>query len=118
MLITRPRTELRKVLEAVPCCATRKDGTGENDALNFFVIGDTDNIILRVHQEGMGRHRAYFGRLGLESVQGIFLRGEIQDLPHEQRLRLQAGPGHRASEGEVDDTRAEPPPPLAHARPV
>jgi hypothetical protein len=37
--------ELRKALEAVPCCATRKDGTGKNDALNFFVIGDTDNII-------------------------------------------------------------------------
>ncbi|HVY55274.1 MAG TPA: LssY C-terminal domain-containing protein [Thermodesulfobacteriota bacterium] len=37
--------ELRKALEAVPCCATRKDGTGKNDALNFFVIGDTDNIV-------------------------------------------------------------------------
>jgi len=37
--------DLRRALESVPCCATRKDGTGKNDPLNFFVIGYTDDIL-------------------------------------------------------------------------
>ena len=44
--------DLRKALESVPCCATRKDGTGKNDALNFFVIGDTDNILSAFMRRG------------------------------------------------------------------
>lgn len=44
--------ELRQALESFPCCATRKDGTGENDALNFFVVGDTDNIVASFIRRG------------------------------------------------------------------
>lgn len=44
--------ELRQALEGFPCCATRKDGTGENDALNFFVVGDTDDIVASFIRRG------------------------------------------------------------------
>ncbi len=44
--------QLRQALESFPCCATRKDGTGENDALNFFVVGDTDNIVASFIRRG------------------------------------------------------------------
>ncbi|MEQ9618459.1 MAG: LssY C-terminal domain-containing protein [Deltaproteobacteria bacterium] len=37
--------DLRRALESVPCCSTRKDGTGKNDPLNFFVIGESDQIL-------------------------------------------------------------------------
>lgn len=44
--------ELRQALESFPCCATRKDGSGENDALNFFVVGDTDDIVASFIRRG------------------------------------------------------------------
>lgn len=44
--------ELRHALESFPCCATRKDGTGENDALNFFVVGETNDIVASFMRRG------------------------------------------------------------------
>lgn len=37
--------DLRRALESIQCCTTRKDGTGRNDPLNFFLIGDGDDIL-------------------------------------------------------------------------
>ncbi|MDA2920547.1 LssY C-terminal domain-containing protein [Desulfobacterota bacterium AH_259_B03_O07] len=36
--------ELRAALEKIPCCTTKKDGSGENDPLNFIIIGNRDDI--------------------------------------------------------------------------
>lgn len=44
--------ELRKTLESIPCCTTRKDGSGENDPLNFFVIGHPDDIFSAFIRQG------------------------------------------------------------------
>ena len=86
--------ELRKVLEAVPCCATRKDGTGENDALNFFVIGDTDNIISAFIRRGwdvtepisvgsgLRAFKAYFSgaRYRTSPMSSVFVYKRAQDI--------------------------------------
>ncbi|MGI9534507.1 MAG: LssY C-terminal domain-containing protein [Thermodesulfobacteriota bacterium] len=36
--------ELVEVVKSIPCCTQKKDGTGENDPLNFVVIGEPDEI--------------------------------------------------------------------------
>lgn len=36
--------ELLNALEQMPCCTQKKDGSGENDPLNFIIIGEPENI--------------------------------------------------------------------------
>ena len=36
--------ELLEAINQIPCCTQKKDGTGENDPLNFVVIGKPNNI--------------------------------------------------------------------------
>jgi LssY C-terminus len=64
--------DLRKALESVPCCATRKDGTGKNDALNFFVIGDTDNIISAFMRRGWDVTEPISASSGWRAVKAYF----------------------------------------------
>ena len=59
--------ELRAALEAIPCCTTKKDGSGENDPLNFFIIGDPDDIF------------SAFIRRGWDVTEPIYLRSALRD---------------------------------------
>jgi len=36
--------ELVEVIKSIPCCTQKKDGSGENDPLNFVVIGQSDPL--------------------------------------------------------------------------
>jgi len=40
----KDKDELREALEKIPCCTTRKDGSGQNDPLNFIIIGNDKDI--------------------------------------------------------------------------
>jgi hypothetical protein len=73
--------ELRKALEAVPCCATRKDGTGKNDALNFFVIGDTDNIISAFVRRGWDVTEPISVSSGLRAFKAYFSGARYRTSP-------------------------------------
>jgi len=44
--VTRLETcgELIEVINKIPCCTQKKDGSGENDPLNFVIIGEPDHI--------------------------------------------------------------------------
>jgi len=52
MIDLEDEDELRAALETIPCCATRKDGSGENDPLNFYIIGDPDVIFSAFMRRG------------------------------------------------------------------
>ena len=48
----KDKDELREALEKIPCCTTRKDGSGLNDPLNFIIIGDDDDVFSAFMRRG------------------------------------------------------------------
>jgi len=48
----KDKDELREALEKMPCCTTRKDGSGQNDPLNFIIIGDDEDVFSAFMRRG------------------------------------------------------------------
>jgi hypothetical protein len=44
-LVSCGEEDLRRTLEALPCCTTRADGSGEGDPLNLVVVGEFDEVV-------------------------------------------------------------------------
>lgn len=44
--------ELEEALNSIPCCTQKKDGSGENDPLNFVVIGESEPIFAAFLRQG------------------------------------------------------------------
>jgi len=44
--------ELVEVIKTIPCCTQKEDGTGQNDPLNFIVVGDPDVIFSAFTRQG------------------------------------------------------------------
>ena len=44
-LVTCSEEHLRGALEALPCCTTRADGSGQGDPLNLVVVGEFDQVL-------------------------------------------------------------------------
>ena len=44
--------EFVEIIKTIPCCTQKKDGTGENDPLNFVVVGEPDVIFSAFVKQG------------------------------------------------------------------
>jgi hypothetical protein len=51
-LVSCGEEDLRRALEALPCCTTRQDGGGQGDPLNLVVAGDFDQVLQAFRHAG------------------------------------------------------------------
>ena len=45
-------SELEEAIKTIPCCTQKKDGSGENDPLNFVIIGDGEPVFGSLLRQG------------------------------------------------------------------
>jgi hypothetical protein len=51
-MISCGEEDLRRALEALPCCTTRADRSGEGDPLNLVVVGEFDDVVRTFRRAG------------------------------------------------------------------
>ena len=100
-------------LERFPRYTTRRNGSGRGDALNFVLIGTTDEIggTLVSHRAGTSPKRSRLGHV--RTFKSFALRRALPLLADELALRVRAPAGRRLPEGARLHPPAQPPAHLA-----
>jgi len=73
--------ELRAALENLPCCTTKKGGTGENDPLNFVIIGEPDEIFPALVRRGWDVTEPIYAGSGWRAFKAFFSGREYKTAP-------------------------------------
>jgi hypothetical protein len=80
-IVETPRADLIERLEALPCCATDKKGTGTADPLNLVVIGTTDDVYYSFIRAGWDETETTNRVSVLKTVASFFSGGEYRYSP-------------------------------------
>lgn len=73
--------ELREFLENLPCCTTKKDGSGRNDPLNFILIGEPDEIFPALVYRGWDITEPITFSSGLRAFKAFFSGARYRTSP-------------------------------------
>jgi hypothetical protein len=73
--------DLRRALEALPCCATTADGRGVEDPLNFVMVGSTDDVTSNFVRTGWHVTDVLRGASALKTFWSYFLGGAYRHAP-------------------------------------
>ncbi|MFQ5961898.1 MAG: LssY C-terminal domain-containing protein, partial [Candidatus Methylomirabilales bacterium] len=86
--------EFRAALEALPCCTTKRDGTGKGDPINFVLVGNRDDMFGAFIRRGWHvteritkgtawktfRSGVFGGRYRYSPMSALYVYGRGQDL--------------------------------------
>lgn len=72
---------LRKIIKSIPCCTQRKDGSGENDPLNFVAIGKPEVIFEAFARQGWDVTETINVGSGLKAIKAFFSNAQWRTAP-------------------------------------
>ena len=105
--------EFRAALEALPCCATNKDGSRNGDPLNLVIIGGIDDAFASLVRRGWSPTEATWKGLGDANDEFRSVSGTIPVRTDQQPVPVWPAAGHRAAEGARQYPSAQSSAPLA-----
>ena len=77
----KDKDELRDALEKMPCCSTRKDGSGQNDPLNFIIIGNDDDVFSAFLRRGWDVTEPIYLGSGWKAMKAFFSHVKYRTSP-------------------------------------
>jgi hypothetical protein len=83
--------ELREALEKMPCCTTRKDGSGQNDPLNFIIIGDSGDVFSAFMRRGWDVTEPIYLGSGWKAFKAFFSHMRYRTSPMSSLFYFQRG---------------------------